>query len=178
MLPTLKLKKDDLMSNGFINAYSQDDTRELSYQNCIHLLFKPLDFDSFRKFLYTQYDTHKSIVDDYGIEGFHTIVYELDEKFSEDFELVRNGKYSQTSDEFQNLFPRLVTIDKRGFKHEELSLQYRIFNRTEDLIKYWEDKLEIRFDLNDENLEVWHGFIIEKETITEELLKQLENIEI
>jgi hypothetical protein len=45
---------------------------------------------------------------------------------------------------------------------DEISLQYRVFNKTEDLVKFWEDKLGVEFD---DNQEVWHGFDLEEETL-------------
>jgi hypothetical protein len=55
-----------------------------------------------------------------------------------------------------------VKIQKDGFKRDEISLQYRVFNKTADLVKYWEDKLGVEFD---EDQEIWHGFVIEDEIL-------------
>ena len=43
MVPTLKIPKDSLKSNGFINAYSVDGDRDIQYENSIYLLFLPED---------------------------------------------------------------------------------------------------------------------------------------
>jgi len=53
---------------------------------------------------------------------------------------------------------------------DEISLQYRVFNRTEDLVKFWEDKLGVEFD---DDQEVWHGFELDKETLNIQKLKEL-----
>jgi len=41
-------------------------------------------------------------------------------------------------------------------------LQYRIFNRTQDLITFWEDKFGITLE---KEQEVWSGFIEENECL-------------
>ena len=48
MVPTLKVPKDALKENGFINGYVKDGSRDVQYENCIYLLFKPADLDKFR----------------------------------------------------------------------------------------------------------------------------------
>jgi hypothetical protein len=50
-----------------------------------------------------------------------------------------------------------------------VSLQYRVFNKTEDLKKYWEEKIGIEFD---DSMEVWQGFIDERETLFIDKLKE------
>jgi hypothetical protein len=97
------------------------------------------------------------------------VVYQLDPKFKNDFKLVKQGKYSKTSDEFQKQFSKVTRIKKDGLYRDEISLQYRVFNRTEDLIKFWEDKLGVEFD---DDQEVWHAFIPENEILNIEKLKE------
>ena len=41
MVPTLRVPKDALRGNGFINAYVKDSRREDVYKESIYLLFKP-----------------------------------------------------------------------------------------------------------------------------------------
>jgi hypothetical protein len=97
------------------------------------------------------------------------VVYQLDSKFAKDFDLVKRGKYSKTSNGFQALFPKVIKIKKNGLHKDEISLQYRIFNRTEDLIKFWEEKLGVEFE---DDQEVWHGFEEENEILNIEKLKE------
>ena len=58
---------------------------------------------------------------------------------------------------------------KNGAIKDELSLQYRVFNKTEDLKQYWENKIDV---LLDESLEFWTGFDIENETLNIDKLKE------
>jgi hypothetical protein len=170
MVPTLKIPKDALRENGFINGYIKDGSREVQYDGCIYLLFQPKDLDKFREFLDSEYERTKDLIDDYDYEdGYVVVVYQLDAKFSKDFDLVRKGRYSKTSPAFQALFPKVIKIKKNGLHRDEISLQYRVFNRTEDLIKFWEDKLGVEFS---DDQEVWHGFEEEEEILNIKKLKE------
>jgi hypothetical protein len=170
MVPTLKITRSALQENGFINGYVKDGGREVQYEDCIYLLFQPKDLDKFREFLDSEYERTKAIIDDYDYQdGFVVVVYQLDSKFKKDFMLIREGLYSRTSKGFQAMFPKIIKIKKNGLHRDEISLQYRVFNRTEDLIKFWEDKLGVEFD---DDQEVWHAFILEDEILNIEKLKE------
>ena len=60
---------------------------------------------------------------------------------------------------------------RNNLHKDEISLQYRIFNKSEELRQYWEDKLDITFT---EDMEVWDGFSIENETLDLDTIKQQE----
>lgn len=170
MVPTLEINKELLKDNGFINGYSRDGSRDIQYENSIYLLFKPKDLDKFRGFLDGEYERTKNVIDDYDYEdGYVVVVYELNGKFKKDFALVREGLYSKTSPEFQAKFPKIVKIKRGGLHKDEISLQYRVFNKTEDLRKYWEDKLGVDFE---EEWEVWDGFDLDKETLNLDKIKE------
>ena len=80
------------------------------------------------------------------------------------------GKYSKTSKNFQKSFPKVIKLMKNGLHRDELSLQYRIFNKTNDLIEYWQDKLGITYW--EEDMEVWPEFKIENETLNKKVLNE------
>jgi hypothetical protein len=169
-VPTLKIGKDRLTKHGYINGYQKDNTGDHNYDDCIYILFKPEEMDSFRDFLEEEYDRTKSIIDDYDYEGgYVVVVYKLNPKFKKDFELVKKGKYSKTSSDFQALFPKVIKINKHGYNKDEISLQYRVFNKTEDLRTYWEEKLGVEFD---ENMELWDIYEEENEILDIEKIKQ------
>jgi len=171
MVPTLKIPKDELKSNGFIDGYFKDKRKDLEYKDSVFLLFKPVNLNRFRRFLEEEYERTKSIIEDYDYEdGFVVVVYKLNPEYKKDFDLVREGKYSKTSPAFQNLFPRIVKIIKDGLHRDELALQYRVFNKTPDLIQYWVDKFNMEFDA--ENYEVWDGFREEDETLDLDKIKE------
>lgn len=170
MVPTLKIPRNELKNNGFLNGYSRDNMREVQYDNAIYLLFRPTQVDKFREFLDSEYERTRDIIDDYDYpDGFVVVVYRLDQKYKDDYALVRQGKYSRTSSAFQEEFTKSVTIMVMGVEKEELSLQYRVFNKTEDLVSFWEKKFDVTFGPDQE---IWHGFEEEKETLTTDTLKQ------
>lgn len=173
IVPTLKINKELLMDNGFINGYIKDENKELNYENSVCVLFKPNNLDKFRTFLDGEYERTKSIIEDYDYEGgYVVVVYQLDKNFKNDFTLIKKGLYSKTSPEFQKLFPKIIKIKKDGMQKDEVSLQYMIFNRTPLLIEFWENKLGVTFD---DQQEIWHAFILEDETLN--INKILENVE-
>lgn len=176
MVPTLKIGRDPLLNNGFINGYISDKRRDVQYENSVYLLFKPVNIDRFREFLLDEYDRTKAVIDDYNYEdGFVVIVYQLDPIFIGDFDLIKKGRYSKTSSTFQLLFPKIVKIlTDDGLRRDEISLQYRIFNKTQDLKDYWQKKLGI---ILDSKQEVWSGFMLGDEILDIDTIKAIKIIE-
>lgn len=155
MVPTLKIPKDQLANNGFVNAFVADIDKDNHFQDCIYLLFKPTNIEKFREFLEEEYK-RTEIIEDYDYpNGYVVVVYKLNSQFMEDYKLIRLGKYSKTSDEFKKVFPDKINIVKNGWNKEETSLQFRIFNKTKDLVEYWEEKMGIKFEPDQE---VWSGY--------------------
>lgn len=170
IVPTLGINRDSLRNNGFLNGYVQDGAKEVQYEKSVYLLFHPDSLDKFKVFLDGEYERTKAIIDDYDYEGgFIVLVYKLDGKFKSDYGLVKLGRYSKTSKEFQALFPKTVKVYTKGVYKEDVSLQYRVFNKTEDLRKYWSDLLDVEFD---DDMEVWQGWIDDKEILNIENLKE------
>jgi len=170
MLPTLKISKEKLTENGFINAYEYDEDQDVPYLNSVYLLFKPDNLHTFRAFLNEEYERTTNIVDDYDYgKGFVVVVYKLDKRFIDDFDLVKQGRYSKTSKKFQGEFPKTTKIMRSGVVTDEVSLQYRVFNKTKDLINYWEDKIGLVLGPDQE---VWEAYDVEREVLTSVKLKQ------
>jgi hypothetical protein len=56
---------------------------------------------------------------------------------------------------------------------DELSLQYRIFNKSEELIEFWEEKLGIDLKSTIGNdFEVWEGWDEQKEILELNTIKE------
>ena len=164
MVPTLGIPKEALESSDFINGYIRDDSRDIQYPDSICLLFHPSNFDKFKIFLEKEYERTKSLLDDYDYNnGFVVLVYRLDTTFKEDFKLIMQSKYSKTSPEFQRLFPKVKKRIVNGLFRDEIALQYRIFNRTQDLISFWEEKFGI---VMEPDQEVWSRFNEKDEILT------------
>ena len=174
MIPTV-LPLAELKDNGFINGYIKDDRKEDQYKDSVYILFKPKNLDKFRKFLDSEYDRTKTIIEDYDYEdGYVVVVYQLNEKYKKDYELIKLGKYSKTSKSFQDLFPRSVKIIKSGLSKDEISLQTRVFKKSQDLIEFWEDKLGLNLEeLMGEDFEVWDGWDESKEILELDKIKEI-----
>lgn len=169
MLPLLKIERNDLFNNNCLNAYIKDEGRDIQYYGCIYLLFKPENLEVFRDFVDREYERSKLLIDDYDYEdGFVVMVYKIDED-DEDVALIKQGKYSKTSLKFQSKFPKVLKIINNGKHRDEISLQYRIFKKTEDLKSYWEDLTDEKFT---DDMEVWDGFHEDLETLNLEKVKQ------
>ena len=171
IVPTFGIDRKSLKENSFINGYVEDASKEVQYDKCAYLLFRPTNLDKFKVFLDKEYERTKTIIDDYDYEGgFVVVVYKMNDKFKADFGLVKLGKYSKTSKEFKALFPKIVKVyGENGDYKDEISLQYRVFNKTEDLRSYWSELLDIDFD---DSMEVWQGWIEEKEILNINQLKE------
>lgn len=170
MVPTLKIPGDKLINNGFINGYISDKNKEVNYNNAVYLLFKPKDLDYFRDFVDEERDRTSSLLDDYDYPPYVVIVYALNPRYIEDFLLIKRGKYSKTSQEFQNEFPKIKKIIKNGKYKDEIALQVQIFNKSQGLREYWENKINIDFR---DDMEVWPSFEDEKEVLDINKIKQL-----
>lgn len=173
IMPTLGLNRDGLNSNGYLNAYCKDLSRDIQYENAVYLLFKPKNLDKFKDFEDDQINRKGPFIESYDLgDGYIVLVYALKLELKKDFELIKKSKYSETSKEFQSLFPEKKTIIKKGEKpRTELSLQNRVFNKDKSLIKYWEDRIGIRFK---QNMELWEGYEEEREILDIDKIKRAE----
>jgi hypothetical protein len=170
IVPTLKIKKESLKDNNFLNGYISDLRKDVQYENAVYLLFKPDNLDRFREFVEGEYDRDHMIIDDYDYEdGFVVLVYKLNRKYDNDFDLVMRGQYSKTSNDFQGIFPKVIKIMKNGLHRDEISIQFRIFKKSQDLREYWENRVGMDFD---EEMEVWGGFDLLTESLDLDKVKQ------
>jgi len=169
MVPTLGISKEGLKNNNFLNGYIKDERRDIQYENSVYLLFKPTNLDKFKDFLDYEYERTPDLIDDYDYEGgFIVVVYKLNSRFRKDFELIKRGQYSKTSEEFQEIFPKSVIVVEGKKSIEKMSLQHRIFNKTEDMIEYWEKRIGVDFD---HKMEVWRGWENDKEILELDKIK-------
>jgi len=170
-VPTLKIPSGELRENNFVNAYIKDVDRDIQYEDAIYLLFLPTDIPKFREFIDNEYERSEQIIEDYDYSGgFVVIIYKLDPKYRKDFNIVKTGLYSKTSKDFQKLFPKVIKIKKNGLHRDEVSLQHRVFTRSPDLIEYWESKVGVDWE---DDQEVWSGYYEEEEILCIEDVKEI-----
>lgn len=169
IIPTL-IDRDKLIDNNFINGYVIDHRRDVQYEDAVYALFKPENIERFREFLEIEYETNHSLIDDYDYEeGFVVLVYKLPSKYHKDYQLIREGQYSKTSKAFQETFPKVLKIMVGGRHRDELSLQIRIFKKSNDIREMWEELIGENIS---EDMEVWPGWNIDKETLYLDKVKE------
>jgi len=163
MIPTLGINLNILKNHGYINGYSLDGLRFEQYEDAVYLLFKPPNWVNFTTFVEEEGIRTSFLIDDYDYDDGHVVlVYKLNPLYKDDFNLVRQGKYSDTSEEFQKLFKEEVTLIVNGISSKEPSFQKLIFFKSNKLRDFWEEKTGAVIPMDKE---VWPMFNIENETL-------------
>lgn len=152
MLPAIGESYSELIKYGFINAYVNDVMYDMPHGKSIFLLYKPERFDALQSRI-NHLRLKKMITDDYDYEdGYVVTVHPIPTKWMKDYTLFRQGKYSQFSEEYKSLFPRFNDVEINGIRVNAPTLQKLIFDRSELIKKYWEQRLG--FPLS-EGAEMW-----------------------
>ena len=144
LLPAIKIKdsiKKEFRDNGFINTYITTNKVKYPYK-VIFLLFRPDEFT----FEYAGFE-NRLISNENYIEcldiGNKYILYtfKIPEIFTKEYNLFIEGKYSEFSDKYKDLFPRKSHVfdsnkkpitDKKGNYVLEDSPYFKIFNKNKD----------------------------------------------
>ena len=154
--PLLGLERKKLRENGFVNAYIQDEGG-VQYDRGIYLLFKPKNPDKFEEFLGEERARKAKIIEEYDVkEGFVMVVYQYDKEWEKDIELIKEGKFSKTSSEFQSALPKTTKLHKMGGVVEVLTVQHSIFKKVQDYADYWDDLYGLKLDYKED--EFWHHY--------------------
>ena len=169
LVPTLKIGREVLIENGFLNAYIGDSTSNIIYEDSLYLLFKPEFPVRFGTYINREHKRTKSIIAEYDKKlGLSVVIYKLNDNYKADIELIKASKYSKTSKEFQDLFSKTVDIERDGRLIKEVSLQYRVFNKTPELIQYWKEN-NIGHSAEKE---IWYDFDEKAEIINQNILNE------
>jgi hypothetical protein len=147
LLPSIGLQRKDILKYGFIDAYIDDIHHEPHYEESIYLLFRPKDMLPLQVFIDQEYKRTKQLIEDYDYAGGYVVaVYEIPEEFKPEYNLFLKGKYSRFRKRYTDLFPKMVEIMTDGRMTPQYSLPYHIFNRTDAMRNFWEEKFETRLD--------------------------------
>lgn len=168
LLPGIGLKRQSLLKQGFVSAYIDDATHDVHYENAVYLLYKPAQIEEFQTFLQAEYKRTPLLVEDYDYPGGYVVtVYKFPEDFLREYDLFLRGKYSKFRKKYIDLFPTRVEVydSKTNSVKDKFSLQYHIFNRTNALRKFWEEKLGYEDNGLPEDLEYWSIPDVKKETL-------------
>jgi hypothetical protein len=154
LMPVLGIDRNKLEQHNFIDAFLDDVSKQPHYDNCIYILFKPENLEYFQEFLELEKERYNEIVDDYDYSGgYVVVVYKFPEEFTEDMQLVLNGKYSQTSEAFKSKFLKIKKIvTESGLRQDLISLQWLVFRKSNDIVQSWEEEYGITIE---EGQEVW-----------------------
>jgi len=168
LLPGIGLKRQNLLKHGFISAYIDDKNHDVHYDTSIYLLYKPEQVEEFQKFLTSEYKRTPLLVEDYDYPGGYVVtVYKFPAEFLEEYDLFLKGKYSKFRKKYVDLFPMKVEVfnERTHMYSERYSLQYHIFERTDAIRKYWEERLGYKDGELPTDLEYWSIPEKEKETL-------------
>ena len=141
---------DYFFINGFRTAYLND--YEFPLENCLYLLFKPIEFTEKFKNFCEILEEHKEFKQSYDVEGGVVFVFNINSVYKKDVELLKEGKYSKTSKAFKELFPQHIK-DKKGKKI--LFPNWMILHKHPEQRKHMEEKVGCSID---ENAELWDVF--------------------
>ena len=167
LLPAIGTRRQILVKYGFVNGYLDDRCHEIHYENAVYLLFKPDSFDRFEFHLQRERES-QNLLAEYDYDGgYIVLVYQILERFADQYLLFLEGKYSKFSAEYQEAFPKFIrTMDKKtGAMEDQLSLQYQIFNKSEALQNMWSRILQVKFSELGPEMEVWGLPDMEKESL-------------
>lgn len=140
-----------IMTTRFLNAYLIDTDLENEYNdgNFIYVIIKCYQDKDFVSF-YSTLIGFDNYVDEYEVQEFIVMIFSVPEKFTVDFNLILNGKYSQISPLAKQL------IMKNNFYSNNKSTIPLILGKSTALKESWEKRLSnpnSEVDLKDQ--EVW-----------------------
>lgn len=170
LLPAIGHTRQNLLLYGFLSAYLDDIHHEVHYEEAVYLLFKPENVVIFQRFLEDEYKKPGLIIEDYDYRGgYVVVVYKIDEKYLPEFQLFLRGEYSKFSPEYIGLFPTEIISHGPSGVRVHHSLHYHVFNRTEKIKKYWEEKIGQPIE---DNMELWSSPDMDKEVLDITLYQQ------
>jgi hypothetical protein len=158
------------ISNRFINAFSRNkcinkyNEEEKDYVFILVKTYQDVDFDRF----YTTLQAFPNYVDDYDSKGCCIFIFEVPEKRQKDFDLIKNGKYSEVSADAKK-----AILMNNFFSGKPFTLPL-ILNKAEALKNSWEDRLSTPgspAELKDQ--EVWPIIESENEELNDSIMSKI-----
>ena len=158
------------ITNRFINAFSRnkciDKYNEVDKDYVFILVktYQDVDFDRF----YTTLQAFPNYVDDYDSKGCCIFVFEVSEKRQKDFDLIKNGKYSEVSADAKK-----AILMNNFFSGKPFTLPL-VLNKAEALKNSWEDRLGTPGSLAElKDQEVWPIIESENEELNDSVMSQI-----
>jgi len=159
-----------IMTTRFLNSYMQDsEITKYNDEPYVFIVIKPyqdVDFDTF----YSTILSFPNYVDEYEKEGYIIMIFKIPDNNLPDYELLLKGKYSLISKEAKTL------ILKNNFFSHAVHLLPLILKKCSSIKESIEINLSISVGechsiANLYDQEVWGIITIEKETLTDDILK-------
>jgi hypothetical protein len=152
----------------FLNAYLKNDCiekyKDKDYVFVVLRNYQDVEFDKFCKTL----QAFPNYVDEYDVQDCLIVVFSVPEENQEDFNLIKQGLYSQVSKKGRDLI-----LANNYFTGKIYTLPL-ILTKAKVLKEMWEKRLtEKHSPANLNNQEVWSIISEEKETLTEEVISTL-----
>jgi len=142
LLPALGIDKNKLIHFGFKNAYYGDHKHDVHYDESVYLLFKT---EEDIEILIKEIEDKNKVQEVYDIGEYTMVVVKFPDKYSKDFKLFKEGKFSKFSKSYINTyfpFKKPTEWDSKGkVIKEEYTLFYHIFNKTDWLKDWWTKRL-------------------------------------
>lgn len=143
----------------FVNSYLYDESRPEYGEGHIIIVFKPQNKKSFENYVGNEVFRNENFLENYSLDEFEIMIYKIPEKYKNDLELFKQGKYSEFSKEIRQLYPKMVITVIGGVRRDALSVSHLIINKDKSLKEYWEKRLDEEIEG-----EVWPIYNKEKET--------------
>lgn len=154
LMPVLGIKREYQDLHNFIDSFLDDIGKQQHYINCIYILYRPTDMDSFQDFLEIEKERYQDVIDDYDYAGgYVVVVYKFPKELIPDMNLILNGKYSETSLEFRKKFAQVKrVVAENGLRKDLPSFQWLVFKKSNDVRDSWAEEFGI---IIEEGQEVW-----------------------
>ena len=165
-LPVNLFKLKD--KSRLVNCFMYDTKIKKHRENCVFVVidnYQDPEFSDFEKKL----ESYENFVTSYDIlHGKYSVkIFNVSDKFVEDYKLFLNGKYSEFSDDAKDI---VVNINIKAKLKSEKLLD-AIFSRSSEAKKILEDSLGTELP---KNAEVYGIYTLEKEILNAKILKTLE----
>lgn len=141
--------------HGFQEAFFKDIEHTPVTKYPVYVLFKPTDMVSFGEFIEEEKQL-ELIEDTYDYPGgYVVVVYKFPEIYQKDYDLIKEGRYSEVSADFKSIFPQISS-------DQNVTIFHLIFNKHPELRKRIEEDLGSPIS---DDTELWHLPNLQKETL-------------
>lgn len=174
LLPMFRIPHKEWQRAGLQNSYLQDSVFEKTYEGLtVRLLFK-VDEEKYQ-LIEDAISTIPEFKDMYGHGAeIIVVVLRIPEEFESDYDLIIQGKYSNLSPEYRDLVSDKLdsVMNEAAYKSNGKRLQMLVIEKNSK-VKSVAAKVIQNMD-NVAEGQIWEKPVLEQETITAQIIKQLQ----